>query len=121
MIGLFPGFASAQWREPLTLNPDGPQPRDATPPPGSLATAGAVVATGVNIPLQTGVCGIGDVLGFFVGVVARLPVWALSLGDRVGTSEPLDRFGATVVENACDNPRLIAPEQVRRAADSLPR
>ena len=74
---------------------------------GDRARAGPPVlghgggGTGLGFPAREILCGVGEVVGFFALAVFRLPVWALTLGDRFGSSEPLDRFGTSIIETAC--------------------
>lgn len=89
------------------------------PAPDSFYAASAVVATGLNIPRQQAICGVGEILGFLVGSVMRLPVWALTLGDRLGSSEALDTLGTSIVEKACDGPWILTADQMKGLARSL--
>jgi hypothetical protein len=115
LIGLFPAVALAQSAGPVTSTADEPRPAAVKPAPApdALYDVAAVVATGVNIPVRQAICGVGEVLGFFVGSVARLPVWALTLGDRLGSSEPLSRAGTSIVEKACDAPWIVTGDEMR--------
>ena len=117
LLGAFmPAAGSAQ---PLSL-PVSP-PRDtsasAEPAPDSLYSAMAVVATGLNFPAREVVCGVGEIVGFFTLAVLRLPVWAVTLGDRFGSSESLDRAGTSIVEKACEGPWVFTGQQVKEMAN----
>ncbi len=125
LIGLVTAAGLAQ---PLTAPASPPLQRQSAPwesaevtahAPDFLFSAAAVVATGFNIPVRHAICGVGEVVGFFAGSVLRLPVWALTLGDRLGSSEPLDRFGASVIEKACDGPLILAADQLKGFAPTL--
>ena len=89
------------------------------PVPDSFYPVAAVVATGLNIAAREVMCGVGEVLGFFTLAVIRLPVWALTLGDRFGSSEGLDRLGTSIIENACDGPWIVTPDQMKELARPL--
>ena len=111
-----PAVGSAQ---PLSL-PVSP-PRDASSPaepaPDALYSVMAAVATGVTFPAREVVCGVGEIVGFFTLAVLRLPVWAVTLGDRYGSSEPLNRVGTAIVEKACEGPWVITEQQVKEMAN----
>ena len=85
----------------------------AAPAPDAVYAGAAVVATGANIAVRELLCSVGNIVGFFTLAVIRLPVWAVTLGDRVGSSEPLDRLGNAIVEKACEGPWIVTTEQVK--------
>ena len=99
-----PGPASS-WPAPSTAAEPAPA---IAPAPDPLYSAMAVVGTGLGFPAREILCGVGEVVGFFALAVFRLPVWALTLGDRFGSSEPLDRFGTSIIETACEGPSAIS-------------
>jgi len=122
LLGAFvPAAGSAQ---PLPVPPSPrPEPSAATEPapavapaPDSLYSVMAVVGTGLSFPVREVVCGVGEVVGFFTLAVFRLPVWALTLGDRFGSSEPLDRLGTSIIESACGGSWFFTGQQVKEMA-----
>jgi len=94
-------------------------PETTIPAPPELSyVVGAVVANMFTFPLMTARCLSGDVLGFLVGSVVRVPVWAATLGDRTGIGEGLDRVGTTIVEKTCSGSLFMSPEVFKRAERS---
>jgi len=77
-------------------------------PPEFSYVVGAVIANTFMFPAMTATCVSGDILGFFVGSLFRVPVSAATLGDRAGVGEGLDRLGTTIAWNACSVPVLVA-------------
>lgn len=76
--------------------------------------AKAVMARLATFPQRLAWCVLGEVLGFFVGSVVRVPVWAATAGDRVGSSEGLDRLGTTIVEYGCGDSLIVTAEDLKR-------
>ena len=74
----------------------------------------AVLANVFVFPARTAKCLSGDILGFFVGSVFRVPVWPATLGDRMGIGEGLDRLGRTIAGKACSGSLFISPEDIKR-------
>jgi len=117
LSGFVPPSASAQML-PAAVS----APRETSAPPAAPATTpaedavyagAAVVASGVNIAAREVLCGVGDIVGFFTLAVIRLPVWVVTLGDRFGSSKPLDRLGNSIIEKACEGPWIVTTEQVK--------
>lgn len=78
----------------------------------------AALANFFMFPVMTAKCLSGDVAGFFVGTVFRLPVWTATLGDRTGIGEGLDRLGTTIVGEACSGSLYMSPEDLKRVEPS---
>ena len=117
LSGFVPPSASAQTL-PAAGSPGQTSPAPVEPvvpaAPDAVYSGGAVVATGFNIFAREVRCGVGEILGFFTLSLIRLPVWAVTLGDRIGSSEPLDRLGNSIIEKACEGPWIITTEQIRQ-------
>ena len=119
LTGLSPRASVAQPMSPPISALKGPQPapveRSAVvaPAPDPAFAILAVGATGINVPVRLAICGVGDVLGFFMGSVLRLPLWILTLGDYLASTEALDRAGNSIIETACEGSLVVTPEQVR--------
>jgi|SRR5215831_17856992 len=92
-------------------------PGSPVPPASDEFYAGAaVVATGLGYPAHVVMCGLGNIAGFFTLAVIRLPVWAATLGDRYGSSEPLSRIGNSIIDRACNQPWSVTGEQMKDLA-----
>ncbi len=100
-ISLFPGPHS----EAVVPNAEAPVP----PRSGHISLD--LIGRFAGFTRQEAECVVGDVLGFFVGSVLRATVWAATIGDRVGSSEPLDRLGLDIVAAACWGP--LSPLEAR--------
>ena len=87
-------------------------------PPEFSYVVDAVLAKGFMFPAMTVKCLSGDILGFFVGSVFRVPVWTATLGDRTGIGERLDRLGTTIVEKACSESLFMSPGDLERVDPS---
>jgi len=117
LVTLAPEIGSTQAVSPATEPP--PQIAPAAPaspvsPASDEFYAGAaVVATGLSFPVHVVMCGLGNIAGFFTLAVIRLPVWAATLGDRYGSSEPLSRVGNSIIDRACNQPRSVTGEQMK--------
>jgi len=114
--GLLTQVSLAQSISPPVSSSQAPQPAPAERSPVAPDSAFAVVAvgaTGLNFLARHAMCGVGDVLGFFTGSVLRAPLWILTLGDRLASTEALDRVGNSIIETACDGPLAVTPEQVK--------
>ena len=111
VAGVAPSATWAQGRaKGLSLFPDGQ--KDIAPVSNAPYLAVAAAAT----LFTEGTCIVGDVLGFSVGSVLRWPVWALTLGDTIGSSEGFDRAGNAILEVACDAPWVFNPEYIKSLA-----
>jgi hypothetical protein len=93
--------------------PAAPAPPAIPPAEEAVYTGAAVVASGANIAAREVLCGVGEIVGFFTLAVIRLPVWAATMGDRFGSSKPLDRLGNSIIEKACEGPWIVTPEQIK--------
>lgn len=80
--------------------------------------AEAVLANVFVFPAMTVKCLSGDILGFFVGSVVRVPVLAATLGNPTGISEGLDRLGTTIVGKACSGSLFVSPGDPKRVEPS---
>jgi hypothetical protein len=117
LSGFVPPAASAQTLPAAASSPretSAPPVEPASPPSADAVYAGAaVVASGANIAAREVLCGVGEIFGFFTLAVIRLPVWVVTLGDRYGSSQPLDRLGNAIIEKACDGPWIVTADQVK--------
>lgn len=103
-IALFPGPETA-----------GVVPKtEVSPQPESFYVAGAAMASVTVFAPWEGGCLVGEFLGFVVGSVLRVPVWAATLGDQLGSSEGLDRLGRFVVEKACVDSFVVTTADLKR-------
>jgi len=80
--------------------------------------AEALLANIFVFPAMAVKCLSGDILGFFVGSVFRVPVWTATLGDRTGISERLDRLGTTIAGKACSGSLFVSPGDLKRVEPS---
>jgi hypothetical protein len=122
LSGLVARAASAQTPPAATSPPQTSQaPAEArgSTAPEAVYSGAAVVATGFNIAGREVLCGVGEIVGFFTLAVIRLPVWAVTLGDRYGSSKPLDRLGNSIIEKTCEGPWIVTTEQVKALAQPL--
>lgn len=103
-ISLFPG--------PETR---GVVPKAEVPPlPESAYVAAAFLASLATFPHRVTWCLLGEGLGFFVGSVLRVPVWIATAGDRLGSSEGLDRLGTAMVETGCGDSLVVTSGDLKR-------
>jgi len=80
--------------------------------------AEALLANIFVFPAMAVKCLSGDILGFFVGSVVRVPVLAATLGNPTGISEGLDRLGMTIVGKACSGSLFVSPGDLKRVEPS---
>lgn len=94
-------------------------PKTTTSEPPELSyVVEAVLANVFRSSAMRVTCLSGDILGFFVGSVFRVPVWTATLGDRTGIGKGLDRLGTTIVEKACSEFRFMSPGDLERVDPS---
>jgi len=91
-------------------------PRSELPALSERAVAaGTAVATVLTLPHRAVACFVGDVVGFFAGSVARVP---LSPATAAGflSAESFDRAGRTFVEIGCADSLVVTEDHFRGSA-----
>jgi hypothetical protein len=120
LTALVPEIGRAQPVAPAAEPPRpsaAPAPESSVPPASDEFYSGAAVAaTALSYPVHIVMCGLGNIAGFFTLAVIRLPVWAATLGDRYGSSEPLTQIGNSIIDRACNQPWAVTGEQMKDLA-----
>ena len=104
-ISLFPGTET-----PGVI----PQTEPAPTLPEPVYEAGAFIATLTALPFRLAWCTVGDMVGFAVGTVLRLPVWTATAGERLASGEGLDSVGRAVVETTCPDSLVVTPTDLKQ-------